>query len=228
MPDYKLPSKKENLCIKILLVVLFAFVFLIILRYALGLKTLKDSEARLESLKRIFIESQEPTLKEPIINSSDPRLGNLQAENTIVIFSDFQCPYSAQIIQTLTGLLEKYPNKILIIWKDFPNPLHPQATSAALAARCAQSQGKFWEYHDYLYANQEKLGAELYQQIAAQLGLDASKFNQCLNNQETLPLVEVCYQEGIALNLDATPYLFINGQRLSGAVGLEDLEKMIQ
>ena len=226
--NYKLSTKKENLFIKILLIVLFAFVFLIILRYILGVKTLKDSEAYLQSLRKIISQDEQLILEEPVLKTTDPRIGNLQAENIIVIFSDFQCSYSAQVIPTLNELLTKYQNEILIVWKDFSNPSHAQAKPAAVAARCAQVQGKFWEYHDYLYANQGKLDKNLYKQIAGQIGLNLALFNQCYDNQETLPLVENSFQEGIALKIDGTPYLFVNGQRFSGAVSLEDLEKVIQ
>jgi protein-disulfide isomerase len=145
-----------------------------------------------------------------------------------VVFSDFQCPYCADAMGALNGLMAKYPDKVLLIWKDFVNQAHPQATNAAIAARCAQLQNKFWEYHAYLYANQEKLDGELYSQVAITIGLDENKFNQCYHNQETLPLVEDEFQEGQALGLDGTPYLYVNGTPVSGAVTLEQLEKMIK
>lgn len=228
MSDFRLTQKQENLFIKILLAIFFVFVFLIILRYFLGVKVLRDSEKQIEALKKILTEQQQPTLEAPIVRTTDPRLGSAKAENIIVVFSDFQCPYCADMMGALNQLITKYPSKILLIWKDFAIPQHPQAKNAAIAARCAQVQDKFWEYHSYLYANQDKLKSDLYKQIASQIGLDENKFNQCYNNQETLPLVEDEFQEGLALKIDATPYLFVNGERVSGAVDFQDLEKMIK
>ncbi|MCX6786024.1 MAG: thioredoxin domain-containing protein [Candidatus Komeilibacteria bacterium] len=228
MSEFKLSAKQENLFIRILLIIFFVFIFLIILRYFLGVKALKESQQNLEAFKKILNQSAQPTLTAPIARTTDPRLGSAASANMIVVFSDFQCPYCADLMGTLTQLIAKYPDKILLIWKDFVNQDHPEAENAAIAARCAQLQGKFWEYHGYLYANQADLGKDLYPQIAGKIGLDENKFNQCYNNQETLPLVNDEFQEGQALGLDGTPYLFVNGKGISGAVNLETLEKLIK
>ncbi len=228
MSDFKLSPKQENLLINIFFGLFGLFIFLIVLRYVLSAKTLKQNEAYLDSLAKNLQTSQEPVLQTPILNSSDPRLGQATAANTIVVYSDFQCPYCAEIMATLAQVLKQHQDQVMVIWKDFPNPVHPQAKSAALAARCAQLQGKFWEYHDYLFSNQEKLGDDLYQEIAGKLALNVNVFSQCLVNQATLPLVEAGFNEAVALELDATPYLFINGQRISGQASLADLEKMLQ
>lgn len=228
MSDFKLTSKQENLFIRILLIIFFVFIFLIILRYFLGVKALKESRQNLEAFKKILTQTVQPTISEPIARTTDPRLGSSKADNIIIVFSDFQCPYCADLMGELNQLMAKYPDKILLIWKDFVNQAHPEATNAAVAARCAALQDKFWEYHAYLYANQDKLGSDLYKQVAVTIGLDENKFNQCVQNQEALPLVEDEFQEGQALGLDGTPYLFVNGERFSGAVTLEQLEKMIK
>ena len=221
-------EKKIDLYIKILLFVFLLFAALIIARYVLSRQSLKESQEKIAALQKLFTQAEQPTLDKPILKTTDPRIGTASAKNTVIVFSDFQCPHCADLAQTLSQFLAKYRDKILLIWKDFPNPVFPQAKSAAVAARCAQLEDKFWEYHDFLYANQESLGKTVYQEIAKQLGLNIDAFNQCLENQETLPLVEDDFQEGQALKIDGTPYLFINGQRVSGAVTLEELEKIIK
>ena len=221
-------SKKENLAIKILLIVLLVFVALIMARYFLGIKVLKDSERYIESLAKFLSQASQPTLQEPVFKVTDPRLGDLEAEHLIVVYSDFQCPYCADSFEALMQLVNKYKNQVGLVWKDLANPLHPQARPAAVAARCAQVQAKFWDYGAYLYANQENLGHDLYLTIAESLNLDLAEFNQCLDNQETLPLVEDGYNEGLALKIEATPYLFIDSQRVSGAVSFEELEKVVK
>ncbi len=228
MSEYNLSSKQENLIFKLLLAILLAFVVLIIVRYFVGINILKDSEEYLESLKRVFFQAQQPALSEPVFKITDPRLGSSEAEHLIVMFADFQCPYCADSFEVLMNLVAKYPNNFVIVWKDLANPLHPQATSAAVAARCAQNQGNFWDYSAYLFANQESLGDKLYLGVAENLDLNLNEFNQCYSAQQTLTLVNDGYNEGQSLLIDGTPYFFINGQRKSGLISLAELEKVLE
>lgn len=160
--------------------------------------------------------------------TSDPARGYNQAETVVVTFEDFTCAYCAQMSNTLSELVNRYPKKIRVVWKDFVGNLEQTGLRSAVAARCAQSQGKFWEYHDFLFANQTSLSDAFYKQIAGDLGLDEARFNSCFDNQETLPLVQQSFNEGLALGVDATPYVFINAERFSGLVSYEQLEQLIQ
>jgi len=211
--------------IKILLLILLVFTGLLIYRYFSGLSVMKKGEVYLQSLRNVLSQGAQ-VLSQPTINLTDPKLG-VSDKNLVVLFGDFQCPYCAEVFNNLTSLAAKNPESFLLIWKDLVNPLHPQAKSAALAARCAQNQNKFWDYGAYLFANQQSLGADLYKELAKNLNLLTGEFNQCLDDQLTLPLVDSGYAEGQALKIDATPYLFINGQRISGSIGLGGLSDLL-
>ncbi|MFA6304257.1 MAG: thioredoxin domain-containing protein [Patescibacteria group bacterium] len=223
-----LNPKQLNLFIKLALLVLVIFTILIIVRSFYGSKALKDSEEYLASLTNVAVQTSEPSLTEPITRATDPTLGNADAKNKIVVYSDFQCPYCATAMQVLAQLLKQHPIDLLITWKDFPNPDHPQAQGAAVVARCAAAQNKFWDFHDYLYANQDQLGPSLYPQIVASLKMDLNTFNQCNDNQIGLPLVEENFTEAMGLRLDGTPYLFVNNQKYVGAINVAELEKMLK
>ena len=162
-----------------------------------------------------------------LINQDDPVRGDENAEIVILEFGDFECPYCAQMHEDLLELLVEYAGEVKLVWKDFPNPSHLQARIAALAARCAGEQGSFWEYHDYLFTNQESFSRELYNQIALEMGLDLVEFNSCLDGQEYIQVVGQGLVDGQKLEVDATPYLFINNRRFDHALTYEELKAVI-
>jgi protein-disulfide isomerase len=166
---------------------------------------------------------------QPTITIADPILGPADAPVTIVNFGDYQCEGCRELEQTLANLVVAFPGKIRIVWKDMPNESkHPEAITAAIAARCAGEQDKFWEYHDLLFANQSLIGAELYTTISTELGLRDRAFAKCLEDKTTAPLVQKTYDEGIALQLTATPTIFLNGERYTGAVDETTLKAIIR
>src|SRR5258706_6946640 len=154
--------------------------------------------------------------------------GDPKAPITIVEFSDFQCPFCKKSESTLHELLTKYSGRVKLAYLDFPlRDIHPQAQSAAEAARCAGEQGKFWEYHDALYAEQSKLdGAELLTRARA-LNLDAKSFQSCLNSGKFKSKIEADMEQGRKVGVAGTPGFFVNGVFLSGAVPPADFEKII-
>jgi len=165
----------------------------------------------------------------PLITIADPSVGPADAPVTIVDYGDYACPACSRVDSALQDLSATYKDKLRIVWKDMPNSsAHPEAINAAVAARCAGKQNKFWEYHNMLMGNQTALGADLYTQIATSLGLKESAFSRCATNQETLALVERGFEEGAALGITATPTLFINGERYSGNMTTADLGKRIE
>ena len=108
--------------------------------------------------------------------------GGANAKVTIVEFSDFQCPFCLRVMPTLKRVKQTYGDKVRIVWKDFPlTQIHPQAFKAAEAGNCAREQGKFWEYHDRLFSNQQALQPDYLKKYAADAGLDTTKFNACLD-----------------------------------------------
>jgi protein-disulfide isomerase len=161
-----------------------------------------------------------------LILPSDPKLGH---GNLIILeFGDFECPYCAQIHPDLRKIVDEYQDKVTLVWKDFPIPVHLNAKNAALAARCAAEQGKFWEYHDYLFANQASLGREVYNKIALALELELATFNECLDKREKIVEVGQGFSDGEKLDVDGTPYLFIGNQRWDYALTYEELKAIIE
>lgn len=169
-------------------------------------------------------------LTEPTVTFIDPAIGSTTARAAIVVFGDYGCDTCATLDATLINLLvDDYPNDIRIVWKDMPNTSqHPEALNAAIAARCAGDQGKFWEYNALLMTNQNGLGADLYNTLAIQLALKSSQFEQCIANKTPAPLIQQTYEEGIALSISATPTIFINGTRYTGAVDKATLKTIIR
>lgn len=172
--------------------------------------------------------TNEKTVTVPEITSADPQLGPANAKVTLVEYSDYQCPGCVDFEKTLQTLRTNYGTSLRIVWKDMPNSsLHKEAVPAAVAARCAGKQNKFWEFHDMLFANQSQLNEQFYLTTASNLGLKTSAFSQCLTNQDTLALVERGYDEGMALHVPATPTIFLNGERYTGTLTTSDLTHKI-
>ena len=104
-----------------------------------------------------------------------------------------------------------------IIYKDFPLPIHPNAPKAAEASRCAREQGKYWEYHDVLFANNNALEVANLKKFAADLKLDMAKFDACLDSDKFAQEIAKDIEEGNRVGVGGTPAFFINGRSLSGA-----------
>ena len=119
---------------------------------------------------------------------------------------------------TLKRVRETYGDRVRIVWKDFPlTAIHPQAFRAAEAGQCAREQGKFWEYHDRLFANQQTLDVEFLKKYAADTGLDAAKFSACMDTAKYGDRVQEQMGIGARLGVESTPTTFINGRLVSGA-----------
>ena len=155
--------------------------------------------------------------------------GDVDGAVTIVEFADFQCPYCQAAEASLKELLEKYKGTVRLGFRDFPlRPIHPQAQAAAEAARCAGDQGKFWEYHDLLFANQATLGVDAFKEHAQAAGMDAERFEACLKSGRFRSSIENDLQSGIAAGVSGTPAFYINGTLLSGAQPVSAFEKIIE
>jgi protein-disulfide isomerase len=126
-------------------------------------------------------------------------------------------------------VLDRYPGKVRLAYRDFPlDSIHPQARRAAEAARCAHDQGKFWEYHDVLFAQSPQLALENLRRYAGQVGLDVAKFDSCLTTGTHKATVQRDLDEGNRLGITGTPSFFINGRTLSGAQPLEAFTRLIE
>jgi protein-disulfide isomerase len=160
----------------------------------------------------------DPPRHEVALAPTDPSSGAASAPVTVVEFSDFQCPYCRQVAPTLKQVRDKYGDKVRIVWKDFPlTQIHPQAFKAGEAGHCAAEQGKFWEYHDRLFANQQALQLPDLKKHAADLGLDSAKFDACLDSSKYGDRVREGVAQGSRLGVNSTPTMYINGRLVSGA-----------
>ena len=155
------------------------------------------------------------------IGQDDPVRGNKAAGVTIIEFSEYQCPFCARVNPTLDRVRQTYGDKVRIVFKDFPLPNHPQAAKAAEAAHCAGAQGKYWEMHDAMFANQRALEVPALKQSATALGLDTAKFNQCLDSGQYASKVAAGAAQGDKLGVNSTPTLYINGRPVIGAQPFE-------
>ena len=151
----------------------------------------------------------------------DPVLGDKNAELTIVEFSDYQCPFCARFReQTLDQLKKEYidTGKVRFVYRDFPlSSIHPYAQKAAEASECADEQGKFWEYHDKLFENQQALDVASLKNYAAGLKLDAGKFAECLDSGRYADETAKDLADGSRAGVTGTPAFIIGSRQLSGA-----------
>ncbi|MCX6778822.1 MAG: thioredoxin domain-containing protein [Candidatus Magasanikbacteria bacterium] len=184
------------------------------------------------SFEEIFKENsnttqESSTTKTPTITIADPQKGLNNAKVTIVEFADYQCSHCAETNQTLKDILNKYPQEVRLVWKDFPFLQPIEVTwQAHMAARCAGKQNKFWEFHDLLFENQNNLGTKQFSEMAKLLNLNISSFETCLNNEETRPLVEKSFKEGQDIGVDGTPTFYINGGKINN-LSIEVVEGLI-
>lgn len=180
---------------------------------------------------------QQPTQAVPsrvsVSLDDDPQLGDKNAPVVMIEFSDFQCPFCRRFFdQTLSQVKTDYidTGKVLFVYRDFPlDSLHPQATPAAEAAQCANEQGKFWEYHDNIFEEQNKQGSGTVQfsnddlkEWAADLSLDTTQFNSCLDSGKYSSEVSSDFQDGVNVGVSGTPTIFIGSpesgyQKIVGA-----------
>lgn len=161
------------------------------------------------------------------IAKDDPARGPADAPITIVEFSEYQCPFCARVTPTLKALEEKYAGKVRIVYKDFPLQNHLQAPKAAEAAHCAGDQGKYWELHDRLFANQQQLQVPDLKKHAGAVGLDQAKFDQCLDGGTHTARVQEDVALGNEMGVSSTPTLYINGRLVSGAQPLQVFEAIV-
>jgi protein-disulfide isomerase len=156
-----------------------------------------------------------------------PSIGSENAPVVIVEFSDFNCQYCGLFARTtFPVLMSKYPKEIRFVYRHAP--LGPASSvEAAQASMCAYDQDYFWEYHDALFENQDRLGAELYTEIATNLELDLPAFNTCLENDDYMDLIETDLDFALTTGIRGTPTFFINGLALVGAQPIEVFTEVI-
>lgn len=153
--------------------------------------------------------------------------GPADAPVRVVEFSDFQCPFCTQLSVTLAQLHRDYPTQVQITFKNFPLPIHSQASKAAESAACAAQQKRFWPMHDLLFAEKKLVSNGDFEELAQRAGLDLAAFEHCLNSHETLKTVVEDTKQGTRAGVGSTPTMFINGQMISGNKSYEALREIL-
>lgn len=182
----------------------------------------------------IVIQSkQTPAVSEVKVSSQDWVRGDKNAKNTLVEFSDFECPACKAYEPFTETLLRDYNGKLKLVYKEYPLPSHQNGMAATTAAEAAGRQGKFWEMHDLLFSRQDEWTAQpdptpLFKQYAQTLKLDVTKFEQDLKSDQIKAKIEADQNEGTNLGVNATPTFFINGKQIQNVSNYGDLRKEVE
>ncbi len=173
-----------------------------------------------------------PTPAQPVsitVTKDDHIRGNKDAKVVLVEYSDFECPFCGRHDPTMQAISKKYGDKVAWVYRHFPLSFHAHAMPAAIASECASEQGKFWEFSDKVFANQDKLtgGATYLEQVGKDLGLNMDKYKSCISSQKYLPRIQADQAQGSSYGVDGTPATFVNGQLVSGAVPEASLTAII-
>ena len=168
----------------------------------------------------------------------DPSLGDPKAPVTIIEFGDYQCPFCRQFWRdTFPRLKKEYidTGKVRFIYRDYPQAVHPEAMLSALAAECADDQGKYYEFHDKVFREQDRRGRDVVRcralelkRWAADIKLDTAAFNACLDEERHKDEVSKDYKDLEGLGLEGTPIFFVNGRGLLGAHPFATFQKLIE
>jgi protein-disulfide isomerase len=170
-----------------------------------------------------------PVFRAAVVTDGAPVRGDVKAPITIVEFSDFHCPFCRTVQPTLTQLLAKYPGQVRLVYKHLPlDSLHPQARRASEAAWCAQEQGRFWEFHDRVYAAGPDASDAALAKLATDASLDKAALNTCLASGKAAAAIQKDVDEGAGHGIDGTPGFFVNGRFLSGNQPMAAFENIIQ
>lgn len=164
-----------------------------------------------------------------LIPAHAPSLGPTNAAVTIVEFGDFQCPYCRAAVYPVRQLLQRYPNDVRLVFRQFPvSALHPLAERLALASLCAHDQGLFWPFHDQIYARQEALTETSIDTIAQSVGVDMQRFGVCLSSRQFQKHVDQDFADAVRLGGRGTPTWIVNGQKIEGALPFEAWVQIVE
>ncbi len=163
-----------------------------------------------------------------MIAGEPPAFGPADAPIVIVEFSDFQCPYCSMAANAVTELKKAYPDKVRFVFRQFPLSFHPDAHLAAQASLAAHAQGKFWEFHDALFANQKALSRADLEKYAEELQLDMVKFRAALDDATYEQQVNADMKLASDVYVDGTPTMFLNGKRVGNATEFAGLKVEIE
>lgn len=174
--------------------------------------------------------AQQPVKRYTIPAEGFPTYGNKDAPITIVEFSDYECPFCQQWHEQVWPQIEKkYGSQVRLVYRDFPLfGLHSNAEPAAIAAHCADEQGKYWDFHNKLFSGEYSFSRQSYEAMAISLNLDSAKFAACLDSGKYKDIVRSNYEFASNLGVQSTPTFFVNGLALVGAQPFEVFDRVIQ
>ncbi|NOK38453.1 thioredoxin domain-containing protein [Corallococcus exercitus] len=161
------------------------------------------------------------------VPADSPVVGPATAKVTIVEWSDFECPFCSRAVPTINKIKETYGKDVRVVFRHQPLPMHSHAKLAAQASMAAHEQGKFWEMHDKLFANQRALERGDLEKYAQEIGLDVNKFKAALDSNKFSAKIDADSASGMAVGANGTPAFFINGRFLSGAQPFEAFKPLI-
>jgi protein-disulfide isomerase len=201
-----------------------------IVRYVQQQKAQAAAQAYYDQLKteakvEILLPAYRPPRQQ--VEATGPSRGPAAAPITIVEFSDFECPYCGRAEETVSEVLRVYGDKVRLVYRDLPLPNHRYAPKAAEAAHCAGDQGKYWEMHAKLFANQRNLDVPALKGYAKDLKLDQAKFDKCLDSGQFAALVAANTKAGNEAGISGTPAFFVNGILISGAQPFDAFKEVI-
>ncbi|HEX5691292.1 MAG TPA: thioredoxin domain-containing protein, partial [Roseiflexaceae bacterium] len=185
--------------------------------------------AKLRGQSTVAIHLQAPPVYRATLNlDGAPSKGAVDAPVILVKFEDFHCPFCKEVQRTLGEIAARYGERVRIVHKDYPiDALHPQARLSHVAARCAHEQGRFWAYHDAIYAAAPKASPEDLKGFARRAGVELGRFEACMSSGKYAAAIETDIAEGAKAGVTGTPAFFINGRLIGGAQPLEQFVRVI-
>ena len=167
-------------------------------------------------------------LRHEVAADGFPSSGPADAPVTIVEFSDFECPFCARLLLTLEQVKRQYADAVRVVYRHYPlTGIHPNAWNAAEASLCAGEQGRFWELHDLMFAEQGDLTVDALKTKAARLDMDSDAFSRCLDSGRHYDAVHADVHAGDEVGVSGTPAMFVNGRFVGGAVPFATLAAII-
>jgi protein-disulfide isomerase len=187
----------------------------------------KEQKEKQESSQQSILKEMKNNPKSVIGNS--PAKGAAEQKIVLMMFSDFQCPYCASAHETVNQFMEKNQSKVTLVYKHLPLvKIHPEAMNSAKASWAALKQGKFWEYSDALFKQQDKLGEQFYVDTAKSLKLDVEKFNKDRKSEAANNAIEEDIKMAEKLGVPGTPFLVMNGEAFRGPADVGELEATLK
>jgi protein-disulfide isomerase len=195
---------------------------------------LSDATTKLEYLAaKTQLPNQNSAIKEGGnvlgFKAGAPSRGNKNAPVKVIEFSDFECPFCREAFLVLKDFLPQHEDEIFFQYRHFPiSQIHPFAVRVAEASMCADEQGKFWDYHDLIFENQNFLNDAFIRSFIDTLKLNSKQFTECLESNKYALEVQNDFNDGRRLGVNATPTFFINGRKISGVLPKETWEQLIK